>query len=224
MTIAAKIRAWFGDNAESPHSRHRSWEHCYSFFQDVTRTGLAVRRDDAALRLGFYLASWGMYRGSSFLLQHAYTVHLGVVDALVEEQFAPLWAQEFGSGQEDRKHVPLVLNLVGAVREAYREFGEPTDTLVTKVVLGTLGCLPACDRYFLEGFKSRFKYSWVNEAFVQRVLDFCLTHLSELRGEQREIRRRSGAQYPLMKLVDMYFNELGHEREAHAAEAVRSEG
>jgi hypothetical protein len=29
------------------------------------------------------LASWGMYRGSSFLLQHAHTVHLGVIDLFV---------------------------------------------------------------------------------------------------------------------------------------------
>jgi hypothetical protein len=217
MTIARKIRAWFGDYAGSPHSRYRSWEHCYCFFQDLNRVELADRRDDAALRLGFYLASWGMYRGSSFLLQHAYTVHLGVVDALADQRFAPLWEQEFGSEEDDRNRVPLVLEVIGAVREAYSQFGGPTDTLVTKVILGTLGCLPACDRYFLVGFKSRFKYSWVNRAFVERVLDFCLANLSELRGEQTKIRDRSGIQYPLMKLVDMYFHELGYEREARAA-------
>jgi hypothetical protein len=36
-------------------------------------------KDAAALQLGFYLASWGMYRGSSFLLRRWSTVHVVVV-------------------------------------------------------------------------------------------------------------------------------------------------
>jgi len=104
------------------------------------------------------------------------------------------------------------------------EFGSASDTLVAKVILGTLGCLPATDRYFLIGFQSRYKYSWVNQAFVGRVLEFCLAHLSDLRDEQASIMRRGSIKYPLMKLVDMYFHEMGHEREARAAKAVRSEG
>jgi hypothetical protein len=44
-----------------------------------------------------------MYRGSSFLLQHAYTIHLGVIDQLVAPQFSVLWEQEFGAGDDDSK-------------------------------------------------------------------------------------------------------------------------
>jgi hypothetical protein len=29
----------------------------------------------------------------------------------------------------------------------------PTDTLISKVMLGTLGCIPAYDRYFVDGLK-----------------------------------------------------------------------
>jgi hypothetical protein len=39
--------------------------------------------DDAlSLHLAFFLASWGMYRGSSFLLQKDYTIHRPVVRLL----------------------------------------------------------------------------------------------------------------------------------------------
>jgi hypothetical protein len=41
-----------------------SWEHCYRFFNSRTRNVLLAEKDSAALHLG-YLASWGMYRGSS---------------------------------------------------------------------------------------------------------------------------------------------------------------
>jgi hypothetical protein len=216
MAITDKIGAWFGDDAGKPHARYLSWEHCYSYFQRVNRVGLVGRLDEAALRLGFYLASWGMYRPSSFLLQHAYTVHLGVVDALAHERFAPLWVKEFGSEQADRSRVPLVLDVIDAVRKAYSDFGQATDTLVTKVILGTLGCLPACDLYFVKGFKTCFKYSWANQAFVEQVLDFCFAHLSELQQEQTRIECRSAVRYPLMKLVDMYFHEIGYEKASAA--------
>src|SRR5262249_20373488 len=134
MSIAQKIRAYHGVLVSKEHHRYRSWEHCYGFFRRAGPTGIAGLRDVAALQLGFDLASWGMYRGSSFLLQRAYTVHLRVVDCLTEPRFGPLWAKEFGSGEDDLKLVPLVLSAVQAVRDSYRPAGHPTDTLVTKVI------------------------------------------------------------------------------------------
>jgi hypothetical protein len=58
MTIATKVDAWFGAYGHGLHTRHRSGEHCYCFFQSLDRSALGGRRDDAALQLGFYLASW----------------------------------------------------------------------------------------------------------------------------------------------------------------------
>src|SRR5262249_6607125 len=119
---------------------------------------------------------------------------------------------ELGARPTDFNHVPAVLSVVQAVREAYSPFGQPTDTLVTKVILGTLGCLPACDRYFIDGFKSRgFSYSYLNGRFIQRLLEFCSNHLSKLRTEQARIAKESGMHYPIMKLVDMYFWQIGYE-------------
>ena len=63
-----------------PDGRGLSWEHCYEFFREH-RGDLRRVRDTAALQLGSYLASWGMYRGSSFLLQRPYTAHLPVIRA-----------------------------------------------------------------------------------------------------------------------------------------------
>jgi hypothetical protein len=160
-----------------------------------------------------------MYRGSSFLLQHAYTVHLGVIEKLTELPFAVLWKQEFGAGANDTELLPTVLNAADAVRKAYRPFApttdsrQPSDTLVTKVLLGTIGCLPACDRYFIAGFKSAgLSFSSLNVKSVDRILQFCHDNLAALRAEQARIENASGIHYPLMKLVDMYFWQIGYER------------
>jgi hypothetical protein len=157
-----------------------------------------------------------MYRGSGFLLQHAYTVHREVIDELVAPRFSALWEQEFGASDNDLKLVPIILEVIDAVRGAYRPFAPPAEsrqasnTLVTKVILGTFGCLPACDRYFINGFKTAgFRYSSPNTKFIEQVLHFCIDNLPELREEQGRIERIGGIRYPLMKLADMYFWQIG---------------
>lgn len=217
MNIQQKIQAYHGDIERDGHHRYRSWEHCFAFFRKNAPGSLAAQREAAALQLGFYLASWGMYRGSSFLLQHAYTVHFGVMDSLARPEFAPLWETDFGAAEEDARLTPVVMSAVQAVYEAYAPFGKPTDTLVTKVILGTFGCLPACDRYFISGFKLQgFQYSYLNLRFIERVRVFCLENLPALRGEQLRIAERTGAHYPLMKLVDMCFWQIGYEADTSA--------
>ena len=67
---------------------------------------------------------------------------------------------------------------------------------------------------FLFCFKREgFKYSYLNDRFVKRVLAFCRSNIRELQKEQRAVERSSGIRYPLMKLVDMYFWQIGYENE-----------
>ena len=210
--LGQRIAAFHDRAVASPHHRYLSWEHCYRFFRSRTPEDLLKDKDAAALQLGFYLASWGMYRGSSFLLQRSYTIHVAVVERLAAPELAALWHKEAGTDASDAALVPTILFAVDAVREAYAPFGAATDTLVTKVVLGTLGCLPAVDRFFIDGFKkSGNKYSYLNALFVKRMISFCSDCGSGLRGEQDRIQKVSGFRYPLMKLADMYFWEIGYE-------------
>ena len=91
--IHRAIQAYWGDS-RGEHHRYRSWEHCYQLLSGAGPERNLRNRDTAALHLGFYLASWGMYRGSSFLLQRDYKVHGYVVDVLANTEYADLW----GSG------------------------------------------------------------------------------------------------------------------------------
>ena len=159
-----------------------------------------------------------MYRGSSFLLQHTYTVHLGAVQVLANARFASLWKTEFGANESNAELVPLILEAIDTIREAYRPFASSnrarlaSETLVTKILLGTFGCLPACDLFFRNGFRSAgLSYSRVNAPFIRRILAFSQRHLRVLRDEQARIEHNRGKQYPLMKLIDMYFWEIGYE-------------
>ena len=79
------IRTYYNETVEDPHGRYLSWQHCYNAFT-TNRGGLDENTFDyLALHLAFYLASWGMYRGSSFLLQKDYKVHIPVVKILITD-------------------------------------------------------------------------------------------------------------------------------------------
>ncbi len=211
-SIREEIDAFYSKLTSGKSHRYQSWEHCFGFFRRTTPSAIASQRHHAAQHLGFYLASWGMYRGSSFLLQYDYTAHLSMIDCLSESRWLPLWAKDVGTAADDVELAPLVLESIKAVRQAYNPLGKVTDTLVTKILLGTIGCLPACDRYFIAGFRNAsFKFSSVNREFVERVLQFCRENDFDLRTEQARIKGISGLHYPMMKLVDMYFWQIGYE-------------
>src|SRR5690349_5833317 len=101
--VRQRIAAYYDRVAADPHHRYRSWEHCYAFFTSKSREDLRADPHAAALHLGFYLASWGMYRGSSFLLSHTYTVHEGVMANLTAPRFAALWDAQIGSNASDTR-------------------------------------------------------------------------------------------------------------------------
>lgn len=208
------IGRFYEECDRDPHGRYRSWEHCYRFFREHHSDLLQVE-DGAALHLGFYLASWGMYRGSTFLLQRAYTAHIPVVRALASPQFAGLWEVDVGTNHDHTKLAVTITDVVDSVKAAYEPFGNPTDTLATKVLLGTVGCLPACDRLFIDGFRNQgFPYSRVNGLFVDRVLRFCMDNRPELTRLQSMIMDRGSLRYPFMKLVDMHFWQVGADLES----------
>lgn len=79
-TVDIMIRSatnFYHEAKRDENGRYRSWEHCYSNFYHARGKDNADL-DYLSLQLAFYLASWGMYRGSSFLLQKDYKVHIPV--------------------------------------------------------------------------------------------------------------------------------------------------
>ncbi len=214
VNIGEKLRAYYEGRNEDDSDR--SWEYCYRYFHHANPEAIKVDRHQAALQLGLYLASWGMYRGSGFLLKYAYTAHLGVVDCLLESKFSTLWSQEFGARDKDADLAPLLLEACEDVRTAYRPFAKAqgknvTDMLVTKVALGAMGCFPALDKYFNEGCKhSPLGIPKLNAAFIEKILRFCRDNLQAFQAEHAN-KYQMGC--PLMKLVDAYFHQIGLELE-----------
>lgn len=201
------------------HNRYRSWEHCCCQFR-TDKSSNDKDFDILALHLAFYLASWGMYRGSSQLLQKDYKVHLPIVHEIMSERYNVLWNMTFDNPDEDAEKINLVLELAKILRQIYMSMEvSPTDTLVTKVMLGTFGCIPAYDTLFVNGitfwnglpgmYKPKFPARLgVNN--YRGLINFYREHKIEI-GEAHDFVARQGVHYPIMKLVDMYFWSLGYQ-------------
>jgi hypothetical protein len=195
--------------ADSRH-RYRSWEHCYFYFQTLNEGSSPEARRVGALHLAFFLASWGMYRGSSFLLQQDYTVHEPIVAHLLSPVCTALRSVRTTAVVGDPELSEAILRASAFMRQTYAPFGNATDTLITKVLLGTTACLPACDRYFVVGYKAAgFRFTRLNAHFIETVLE--LGRFPAFRSAQEELRARSETSYPLMKVIDMYYWQKGYE-------------
>jgi hypothetical protein len=154
--IAYNVGAFLGKLISCNNHRYRSWEHCFLHFKKYRFDLSSQAIDLASLHLAFFLASWGMYRGSSKLLtENDYRVHEPVVVALLDTRYASLWDLNIHLPKEEVFPVSLLFQLVEELRGKYRWAGfEPTNTLITKVLLGTLCCTPAHDTNFKLGVKA----------------------------------------------------------------------
>lgn len=146
----------------TPQHRYASFDYCFNYFQ-LKKTNPNFSFVDNMERscnvLGFYLASWGMYRGSSYLLQYNMTIFKSLIEYIdsLEEEY---WLIDLPYSGKD---IELLTSLYDGISERIKVkigasvYKEATTTLVTKIMLGIWGSVPAFDSYFAETFKQIFK-------------------------------------------------------------------
>lgn len=197
---------------EDKNHRYTSWENCYNAFSKEND------RDLLALHLAFYLASWGMYRGSSGLLQKNHKIHCGGVDIILKyknlrcspgHEISMQKVDELGSLILDLKHYYGSISFIKGNKSI--NFN-PSDTLISKITLGTLGCLPAYDRYFIVGVNnSDLNFSRMTQIHLRNLFSFLEQEsiLKQIESYQLLIFEQRKIYYPIMKIVDMYFWQIG---------------
>ena len=202
---------------DDPHHRYLSWEYCHEAFRLNRRPQIDATIDYLCLHLAWYLASWGMLR-NSFLMQKDYKIHADVVRLIYQPEWDDLWdlspeklSQEY--------YADRIMKLSESITEAYVASGAgiPTDTLLTKILLGTVGCVPAYDRYFKKALADTGAAPQVFSAKSIRTLgNLYLDHEDEF----EKLRKHCGSQigYPAAKILDMCFFEYGFQRDASSQE------
>lgn len=193
------IKEYISNNNQE-FQRYNSWNHCYEAFGNIKDEKLL------SLHLAFYLASWGMYRGSSKLLDRDYLVHIEAVKTI--KKYSHLrCSQKHEISLED---VPSILELIKELSKYYKNIHDvtPTDTLISKIILGALGCLPAFDRFFIDGVKEQeFTFKTLKRKSLVQLFQFVNHNQPELK-----IIQNDHPEYSIMKIVDMYFWQIGFDK------------
>lgn len=213
--------------AKIENHRYRSWEHCYSFFTRHQSTADDEIIDLMCLHLSNYLASWGMFRGAAFLLQKDYRVHLEVVHLMLSERFRILRSTNIREIAHNDEYINRIFELNQKVSEIYRrkttdfenENGRnSSDTLITKILLGVFGCLPAYDRYFKSGLRSTgIAFAQFSKRSVAGLLQFYEHYYDDFEAVRLKISE-NGVEYPPMKIIDMCFWQIGFDSDTQEIE------
>jgi len=217
--IIESSKKFYDELKQDPNARYRSWEHCYSNFYHA-RGKAEVDVDYLSLQLAFYLASWGMYRGSSFLLQKDYKIHIAVIEELLKEKYNPLMGIKCSDFKKESNQKLLaeindfISEYYDTVRKSVKSQEIKNDvsyTLITKILMETLGCVPAYDRYFIAGIKNRKVATGIyNIKSVLQLVDFYEKNADRLDQVQQNMTVFD-LPYPQMKIIDMGFWQIGYD-------------
>jgi hypothetical protein len=209
MTVAVErnLQRYLGDRDRSPTARYLSFDYCFNYFRSHQETG----RLDAllepgqvqmsCLQLGFYLASWGMFRGRAALLKQNVKCFEPVIEAIVA---APVVIWDIDADAYTSEAMDVIFEVRNLLRRSLP--GGRSDTLVTKTMLGVFGCVPAFDRFFriglsVPGFGRRSLASIMS--FYERHSDlierYRVSTLDFTTGEKTE------RCYTRAKVIDMVF-------------------
>lgn len=141
-----------GSEGRKPDARYSSFDYCFNYFQgfrernEIEALAQPEQMQLSCLHLGFYLASWGMLRGSSELLQKS-ARHLTRIVSEVAHADRRLW--EIDADSYTEPNIQLLLNQAEKLQQAHAGM---SDILATKIMLGAFGNVPAFDTNFKKGF------------------------------------------------------------------------
>ena len=178
-----------------------------------------------ALNLGFYLASWGMYR-NSFLNKYDHTIHIEAVKILMDKKYVPLFDPYIS--KKRNTYITLVSDVFVRLWDYYELYANQiskikgvnkhvSDTLITKIILGVYGCMPAYDRYFRLGIGYYGGHQSVNKRNIKKVLEELIDVATALDAQISPILNKAISTwnksnlYTPMRIVDMIFWKIGEQ-------------
>lgn len=205
------------------YPRLKAWEFIYEhIWGDKNRSWADLTGKDGlettALHIGFYLANWGMFRGSSKLLRNS---NLDLMKDLAVLLLTGRSADLFELSLEDfRSEAPKVRQnqaaldaVLDSLTSTIKSDVKWTDTLKTKILLGIWGEFPALDTYYCAGCKAAFK----DRPLLRKANGKGLTALADLIQERdfelpKFYTSKKRLAYPKARIMDMALFEYGRKQ------------
>lgn len=195
--------------ATNIHS-YQGWDHCYDAFRR------SCDRQLLSLHVAACMGSYGMNRGKSLLRLSNYTIHIGAVDIVKKYQNTLGNSSLDNFDTDDAVDVTLdeTIKLYDELTEYYvaqretiialNSVNNVTATLITKIMVCTLGCVPAYDRFFVAGLNAGMKKRFGRNS-LKNVMAFCSKNRRKIMECQKQMQTPDSNTYPVMKVADIHF-------------------
>jgi hypothetical protein len=176
----------------------------------------------SCLQLGYYLASWGMLRGSSYLFRETNARHYQEAIEVIERHNAAMRELD-DKPLFDPHSQHLIVAVYDDLRRAILPRGGASLILVTKIMMGTWGAVPSFDKYFVKGFRSLSEgekgsaFREVGSGSLSLLGDFYGQNKPEIDNLTRNHRtldfatgKLTDRPIPRAKVIDMFGFSLGY--------------
>jgi hypothetical protein len=199
-------------------SRWASFDYCYNYFYKNKGQVLVNELEKSCLVLGFYLASWGMFRGNSNLSQNSVALYKPLI-SYISKLDNSYWEIDVDSYNE--KNIKKIIEVYDEIKKLI--IPENTHlTVVTKILLGVFGMVPAFDENFCRCFREIYKgkkgggFRSLNKNSLQLIKDFYESNRCEIDSYYNNLfttdfisGQKTNIVYSRAKIIDMYGFELG---------------
>lgn len=129
--------------------RARSWDFCYEYFRNSDH--VAANQQTSCLQLGYYLASWGMLRGSTYLFKNTNARHyIRALEIIADNNDQMRAISPANYGETDTQK--FLVDTYRRLGDALLPEGGRRITLVTKTMMGVWGVVPSFDKFFMTTF------------------------------------------------------------------------
>lgn len=194
----------------NPEDRNASFDFCYNYFLETNNLNQDIEK--SCLVLGFYLASWGMFRGSSFLLQKS-VKHFESTIRFISTLEKSLWDIDVDNYNENT--IQTIIKIYREIKLCLIKKDNSDLTLITKILLGVFGFIPAFDNNFCNSFRTitcgKCGFRKVNLKslyFIKTFYESNKTTIDRLSSETFTMNfitgQKSKNNYPKAKIIDMY--------------------
>ncbi|HXQ72767.1 MAG TPA: hypothetical protein VN844_19875 [Pyrinomonadaceae bacterium] len=153
VDIKANLNEYLRERDQT--ARYTSSDYCFNYFQayrdadTISQISSPNNLELSCVQLGFYLASWGMLRASSTLLQKSMKHYVPVIRTIASTR-PELW--KIDSHDYTDSNIASLTQIAERLRSSLHDGA--SDILITKIMLGVFGCVPAFDNYFCSGFRT----------------------------------------------------------------------
>lgn len=197
------------ETMRKPYHRYSSFDYCYNYF--LNTNDLAEDMEKSCLELSFYLASWGMFRGSSFLLQKS-AKHFQKTIEYINSLDRKVWKIDVDNYNET--NFETLIEIYNNLDKKLEIANSRSITLVTKTMMGVFGITPAFDTYFCNTFKNismrRCSFNSFNINSLKVIKEFYDYNKNIIDDSSKKTYtldfngKKTNINYTKAKIIDMY--------------------